>query len=123
MRGEVAVRRRSGSEHATSEADALSPASSESSSAALQARSISDDGRLLLRRGNIAGVILPCTWQDFVRQHSEVLPESIVHLPVPLAAFATVGAGEATSPAERAQGAVGVAAPQLRLAHGGEDGR
>lgn len=58
-----------------------------------------------------------------MRKHGEVLPESIIHLSVPLAAFAAVVAREASSPAEGAQGAVGVAAPQLWLAHGGEDGR
>ena len=75
-----------------------------------------------MRRSDVAGVVLPRAWQDFMRQHGEVLAESIVHLPVLLAAFTAVVAGEASSPAEGAQSAVGVASPQLRLAHSGEHG-
>lgn len=124
MRGEVEARQHSRSEHAPSEADALPKASSEPSPAALEACSIGNNRRLVLRRGDVARVVLPCAWQDFMRQHGEVLAESIVHLSVPLAALTAVcaSAGEASSPAEGAQGAVGVAAPQLWLAHGGEDG-
>jgi len=58
-----------------------------------------------------------------MRLHGKVLAESVVHLPVLLAALTAVVAREASSPAERAQGAVGVASPQLRLAHGGEHGQ
>lgn len=99
------------SEHTPSEADALPPASAESPSAALHACGIGESRRFVLWRGDVARVVLPCARQDFVRQHGEVLSESIVHLSVPLTAFTAVGAsaGEASGPAERAQGAVGVA--------------
>jgi hypothetical protein len=121
--GEAEARWHSGSEHAPPEANALSPAGSKSPSAAPHARSISGNRSLVLRRSDGARVVLPRAWQDFMREHGEVLSESIVHLPVLLATLTAVVAGEASSPAERAQSAVGVATSQLRLAHGGEDGR
>ena len=51
-----------------------------------------------------------------MRERGEVEVEAIVHLAVLLASLAAVR-GEAASSGERAEGAVGVAALQLGLAH------
>jgi hypothetical protein len=110
------VKGHSRSEHAPSEAHALSPAGAKELAAASDARRVRRHRSGALCRCNVPRVVLLRAWQNFVRLCGEVEVEAIVHLAVLLASLAAVG-GEAASPGERAEGAVGVAALQLGLAH------
>lgn len=83
-------KRHSRSEHAPTEADALSPACAKELSAASDAPRVRGHWSGALCRCNVPGVVFPGAREDFVRQRGEVEVEAIVHLAVLLASLAAV---------------------------------